>query len=233
MKTILTVLALALLVPAITSARTMKNYKAQVRTACLGDTALANDPIKDSVLMDWINDGRFLVSALTGGMQKDTTIRTVVGTVEYAMPSTYAGKGRVVTSLAKNTMPGLTGGIIGSQTIDPEKAGGAAITEGPTKEHWIWGMDSAATLFISPPPIGKYDIRVLYIGNPTTLDEDTDTCDLPPTLQITALEYAKSKAYEKLGMSAEASSSNSLFNAYWQALRATLFSGPQSNAVGP
>jgi hypothetical protein len=199
---------------------TLQDYCDAVRWEVLGDTGLANDPLTTAMITEWVNGGRDLVAAISGGLQKDTIIVTVAGQVSYLLPSDFLKLKGVITP-PKQVASDLSVVIKSSRSKGPEDLGIDPNGVG-NQEEWIqWGTDTAK-LYLNPVPYAEYDVHLLYVAKPLDFDSVVDVCDLPRAYQEVVTEYAIAKAYGSQGMSTKASEAWALFNSWLQALISTL-----------
>lgn len=220
MKRIVLSLLGVLLLTGSACAMDLYEYQYRVRMALVGGLGLTNDPIADSILNMWINDGRILVAGLTGVIEKDTTINVTTGTANYNLPSDFVSLRGIITP-PNMTTADLAGGPVGADIKSPE-----AIGDQPTSDGFIdgavdWGT-ATPVLWLDPAPFGNYAIRVQYTAEPLLLDTTNTTCELPGACQRAVIEYAKARAYESQAEDEREAKCDAKFNAYWQAIKALL-----------
>ncbi len=171
---------------------TLGNYMDRVRYAVVGDTGTTNDLLTDSMIVAWVNEGRFLLSGLVSPIEADTAILTVDQYVRYALPSNFQNL-RGVLVLPDTGNEDFSGGISVTDAQGPQTLGDNANSdEGPLEQHFFWGTANPK-LFVDPPPLGAYYLTVLFSQTPTTLGARSDVCDLPLPYQPVALMYAKAR----------------------------------------
>lgn len=200
---------------------TIQQYLNAVRREVVGDSGLANDPLTRNMITEWVNGGRHLAAAISGGLQKDTIIVTVEGQVSYLLPSDFLKLKGVITPPAQ-TASDLSVAISAARSRGPEEIGNMPTGVGSADEWIQWGTDTAK-LYINPIPQGVYNIHLFYVAKPLDLDSvSVTTCDLPRAYQEAVIQYASARAYNKMGEHEKAAAAMGLFNTWIQALMQTL-----------
>jgi hypothetical protein len=202
------------------TAKTLQDYLNDVRYEVVGDSGLTDDPISDAMITDWIEDARHIIAGITGCLQKDTTIATVDGQVQYSLPSDFLKIKGVITPPMQSSSD-LAGSITGATERSPADVGEKHFGAGLPEEWFQWGTDTAK-LYINPAPLGIYDVTVFYYAEPASLDSAAAVCDLPRTYQAIVPLYAIGRAYGKMGQQEYKNKEIEWFNAFWQALMQTV-----------
>ena len=124
-------MGLSLLMAEKVEAITLGNYMDRVRYAVVGDTGTTNDLLTDSMIVAWVNEGRFLLSGLVSPIEADTAILTRNQDVRYALPSDFQ-KLQGVLTVPDTVNEDLTGGTSTTDAQDPQSLGdNASSDEGP------------------------------------------------------------------------------------------------------
>jgi hypothetical protein len=171
------------------------------------DTAVVSAPaVTDASITDWINEGiaeawQQLVIADPDRALTTTTITTVAGTEEYALPSGFVairGLDYPVGSYSVDVEPyafAERNQLQGPSAI-AAALGGAAPFRYCVQRNGVSG--SAARLSLRPIPTAVVTLTIHYVATPAALSAGADTFDGVLGFEGYAVAYARAKVHGKM-----------------------------------